>query len=369
VTVPNSRLPLWQAFFLLICNLAYSGLVMAQWVVGGSAFVELSSNSLPVTDLDGRWQAGVSIPNRLSRSFGEKSIEVFSQAPSGWRIAVLQRAQASITATPDTVRLYAQYRSKIDPTSPQNFNIGIESQSWAGTGVSLSSPSIGLLRTDFGDWRLTPTLSVFELQSLTGAAVNGSAGFDGLKTYSFAMHGERYGGSINAPFLGGFVNTGTGASLSLSLAGRVNEKLTASVDVTDAISRLSWKKQKTEILSVNSATETRNVDGTINYGAIINGTSSVSKKSSSAFVKGILNVDYMLDSDLHFATFSASHVAGIYRTWFGYRQQHWQVAVDPISKSLKIGLNALGCGLMLSGDSFAKATQNRSVGAHCNFNF
>jgi hypothetical protein len=369
VRVLKLRLSWWQAFFLLICNIASSGIATAQWVVGGSANVELSSNSLPLTDLDGRWRAGVTIPNRLSRSFGEKSIEAFVQTPSGWRIAALQRAQASIIATPDAVRLYAQYRSKIDPTFSQNFSIGIESNSWAGTGLSVGTPSIALSGNDYGDWRLTPTLSLFELQSFTRAALSGSAGFDGVKTYSFALQGERYGSNINAPFLAGYANTGAGASLSLRFDGRLNEKLTASIDITDIISRLRWNKQKSETLSVNSSTETRNVDGTINYAAIINGANYLSTKNSSAFTKGIFNVDYRLDSDLRFVTFSASHVAGISRTWFGYRQQYWQVAFDPISKSLKLGLNAFGCGFMLSGDSTAKSTQNRSVGAYCNFNF
>jgi hypothetical protein len=364
----NHRLLLWQAISLLTLPLACIGIVYAQWELGFSASAEVASNSLPATDINGDWRKGVSMPSSRSYSFGEKLIEVYAKSDSGWRIAALQRAQVGLETTPDVVKFYSAYRTNRDPNAATSFLVGIASRSWAANGLSVSSPSIELGEILAVNWKLTPNLQLLQLQTLQVIGASGAVSFDGVKEYGFVLQGERSGANVNAPFLIGNGSSGVGTSFSLKLDGKLNDRLNASLSVADAFSVLRWANQKSENFVVNSNAQTRNADGTINYGAIVNGNNNLRTLSTSAYSRVSLTLDYRVAHEQR-ATFEATHIAGLSKLWFGYRSATWQVAIDPISRSLRIGVNALGCGLLVAGDSIDKAAQNRMFGMNCRYVF
>ncbi|MEI6762304.1 MAG: hypothetical protein WCO22_17825 [Betaproteobacteria bacterium] len=340
----------------------------SNWQVDVSATDDAAAQGLPVLALDRPdWPDYRSGAPATARAWRSIRAELGATHPSGWRLAVLTRAEAQLEASADAVTLAALNARHANPSTLGAYAPAARSQSWRGTGVAVRSPWLQLAPTQA--WRLQADLALLQLQDLRTGLLAGQVGYRGGGVYDFAVQADRSDPSISGPYLPASGPSGFGASLSLAVEGQPAPGWRVQLRADDLASWLSWADLANDKSTLDSNVVSRAPDGSLDYAPQMVGQLSRTQAQAHMGVHWQADLAWTVMEDAAAAaalTLRASSKAGIEQAWLGWDSGapaaagwHWRLEWEPTWQAARLGLARGGWQAALASDGRGLQSQYR----------
>jgi hypothetical protein len=317
----------------------------SNWQVQIQAQDEAASNTLPILRLDrGDWVSAHHPANKTAHAWRAIQLEAQAHHASGWSMGVLERAQASLHASPDTVKVAALNQLQANPQSSESFAIDARYQFWQGRGISLQTPAWRLPVAT--PWTLSAKFQALQLKKLRTAQLDGAITYKGAGAYDFDLRADRLGSDLNAPFVAAPEPQGWGSSLSLDVRGQLGGGFDVRIQARDILSILKWQLTR-DTSTLQSANTTRNPDGTLNYAPLIAGQQQNQTATQRMDTDWRINLSAPPSTAPEWLpsghwTLEAQRHSMLNQWWLGWQTQRTQLAVEPNLGALKIQFAANG---------------------------
>lgn len=317
----------------------------SNWQVQVEAQDEAASNTLPILRLDrGDWVGAHNTANKTAHAWRAIQLETQAHHASGWSIGALVRAQASLHASADTVKVAALNPQQTNPQTSESFAIDAQYKLWRGNGLSIQTPAWSLpIATQ---WTMSAKLQALRLTRLRTAELAGAIDYKGAGAYDFDLHSDRLDSGLSAPFTASPEPQGWGSSLSLDLRGQLNDGFDVRIQANDIISILKWQLTR-DTATLQSANTTRNPDGTLNYAPLIAGQQQRQTAAERMDTDWRVNLsapqyrapDWLPSGHL---TLEAQRHSALNQWWLGWQTQSVQLAVEPNFGAIRFKFAANG---------------------------
>ncbi|MDP3423776.1 MAG: hypothetical protein Q8S32_08440 [Burkholderiaceae bacterium] len=292
------------------------------------------ADGLPVLALDrDGWQHLVSVGSGTARAAQRVSAAWEVEHPSGWRLGVVARSQASVSASPGALALAQAVAGDSLPTADTDYPLAVSHMGWRGRGLALGLPWQALASST---WQWTADAQWLQLTDMRHTRIDGSGRYQvASQAYGFDVHADRASRGIAGPFLGASGTTGEGYSVSFALKGHISPQLAFSVKADDVLSRLTWNRLAREQLRLNTQVTVRRPDGFLDYAPAISGQQSLQNLSTRVGAR------YDTRLTWQYAPTSAvlarwHRLAGMDELWLG-----WGTAWPDSSLGLQLGLETV----------------------------
>ena len=337
------------------------------WTIDAKVSDQMQGEGLPVVGLaEPDWYKYATHPRATSRADRRIQARLSAEHSTGWRIALVGRAQATVAASEDAVSLAATLEAREFPAQDRAFSLRGESQSWRGRGIELGTP---WMKTGFDglEWRTDVQwlqLSDWRTNDLRGV---GSYAADG-QSYDFDLVASRHNLGIRGPFLGLPGAAGVGASVSVSVQSQWTPNVQVRLRGQDLLSRLNWSRMTSEQLALNTQVQTLRPDGFLDYAPAVTGRQSLGKASGSMGRAWYAEVSWRMNPHDTLQA-QVQHVGHMWGSWLVWQrsapvdQLGWSIGLEPRKQAISLRAAWHGAYLEWAGDSKGKASEIRRLEA------
>lgn len=344
-----------------------------EWTVGASLTDHMQGDGLPVAALGKPdWYVHADQPRASSRADRRIQVSLGAEHATGWRVAAVGRAQATVEASADAVALAVALESRRFPLADRLFTVWGQSQGWRGEGIELGTPWMPL---GVQGWQWQAEGQWLQLSDWRRNNVSGAAAFlVASQGYDAHLSASRSGLGIRGPFLGSSGKVGMGMSVSVALRGQWTPQVAVRFRGQDVLSRLRWSRMASEQLTLNTQVAMLRPDGLLDYEPAVKGVQSVGRLSRSIGRAWYAELDWQLGAH-DVAQARAQHVGGMWSTWLLWQrslpaqQLRWTVGVEPRKQAVKLRADWRGAYLEWAGDGRGKTSEIGQVGAGVRFGF
>lgn len=341
------------------------------WKIRATVVEKSVGQGLPVLALDRPdWPNYLSGQPTNSRAFRSVKAELSATHPTGWSIAVLERAEVWLHANADAVILAAYDARGADPEVARNYGPYAKTQSWQGDALKVGTPWWSLDSAELWQWRAEFTL--LQLKQLRTAELSGDLRYRGGGAYDFDLRSQRSNTDITSPFLAPSGTSGAGESLSLALQGQPATGWRVQLSAEDLASQLRWSDMATDTNALNSQITSRAPDGSLDYAPLLRGKKAlmpVTSQIGAYWQAKFAWSPFENSGELSAVTLRATRKAEIGQFWLGWDcgdgariTPRWSLEFEPNWQAAKLELTWGGnLQLLLATDGLGQSTQYRQL--------
>lgn len=332
---------------------------------------ESVGQGLPVLALDRpNWPNYLAGQPENSRAFRSIKAELSATHPTGWSVAVLERAEVWLHTNADAVTLAAFDAQEADPEVARSYSPYAKNQSWQGEAIKVGTPWWSLDSAELWQWRAE--LTFLQLKQLRTAELSGDLRYRGGGAYDFDLRSQRSNTDITSPFLAPSGTSGTGESLSLALQGQPAPGWRVQLSAEDLASQLRWSDMATDTNALNSQITSRAPDGSLDYAPLLRGKKAlmpVTGQIGAYWQAKVAWSAFESSGGLGAVTLRATRKAEISQFWLGWDSgggaritPRWNLEFEPNWQAAKLQLAWGGSWqLLLATDGLGPSTQYRQL--------
>jgi len=337
------------------------------WKIRATLAEESVGQGLPVLALDHPdWPNYLVGQSENSRAFRSIKAELSATHPTGWSVAVVERAEVWLHANADAVTLAAYDARGTDPEVARGYAPYAKTQSWQGEAIQVGTPWWNLDSAELWQWRAEITL--LQLKQLRTAELSGDLQYRGGGAYDFDLRSQRANTDITSLFLAPSGTSGTGESLSFALQGQPVPGWRIQLRGDDLASQLRWSDMATDTNALNSQITSRAPDGSLDYAPLLRGKKALMPVTSQigAYWQACVAWSAFESSAV---TLRATRKAEISQIWLGWNRgdgagkaPRWSLEFEPNWQATKLELTWGGSWqLLLATDGLGQSTQYRQL--------
>lgn len=336
---------MWAGAGLIPLTVHANALGMPSYEWETSLRVEGASTTLPVMALGkSNWPDLYQSTNQYAHAWQSLRFDLGVTTKEGWQIGYLARYEASLHANHDTVAIAALIEKERDPMAAQKFNVDLNSKTWRGEGLSLTTPWRNLTASERVKYKAQGQL--LSLQSFNTKSASGWIDYTADQSYDFNVSSNQNSHKKTSQFGQAPNANGWGTSLSLSLRYDYDAGSHIEFQGHDLISQLNWRLLN-EQSTLNSKQKITFTDGSVDF------TPMVSGRYQSIVAKDRIDPDIRL----RWAKATATHSkmlgdgqlvldyrnhSSISQYWVGWASQSYHdIGVAPKSVQYKVSADAL----------------------------